>query len=326
MSAQPHPAYDAAQGGAAFFPQSEAGYLRLTGDDRSGFLQRQTTNDLRRLAPERALLTVLTSPTARILDVLYLLEEPEAIVGITLPGRSAATARFLKTRIFFMDKVTVQDASETVVQVDLLGPQAGELLSRLNVERIPTTGGVISAHLGPHELRILALDPAFGLGFRLIAPAAASGDLSSTLLERAAARLDPETYDLVRIETGLPAAGQELIEDFTPLETGLETAIADDKGCYTGQEIIARQITYDKVTQRLCGLRLESEVNTGERVWAEGRPAGRITSAAQSPRFGAIALAVLKRAHIEPGTAVKVGRDSETAVPAVVSPLPFHEV
>jgi folate-binding protein YgfZ len=102
----------------------------------------------------------------------------------------------------------------------------------------------------------------------------------------------------MRVEAGLPAAGAELSEDYTPLEAGLAAAISSTKGCYTGQEVLARQITYDKVTQHLCGLRLTRRAQPGGRVWApDGSPVGRVTSAATSPRFGEIALAVVKRPH-----------------------------
>ena len=87
--------YEAAISQAAFYHQEHAGYLHIRGEDRQAFLQRQTTNDVRLLSPERAVTTVLTSATARILDVLTLVAEPEAIGAITLPGQAPETATFL---------------------------------------------------------------------------------------------------------------------------------------------------------------------------------------------------------------------------------------
>lgn len=96
------------------------------------------------------------------------------------------------------------------------------------------------------------------------------------------------------------------------------------KGCYTGQEVIARQVNFDKVTKQMVGLRLEEDLNSGKRVWSlENRqPAGNVTSFATSPRLGSIALAVLKRPFHEPGTQVVVG-EQEQGVGGVVVPLPF---
>jgi len=109
------------------------------------------------------------------------------------------------------------------------------------------------------------------------------------------------------------------------LNFDLLDAISLDKGCYTGQEVIARQITYDKVTKRLVGLRLDNPVEAGERVWADGKPSGKISSSVISPSFGPIALAYLKRPYHQPGSKVWVAKSSEQAgLPAVVTKLPFE--
>ena len=97
------------------------------------------------------------------------------------------------------------------------------------------------------------------------------------------------------------------------------------KGCYTGQEVIARHVNFDKVTKHMVGLRLEEDLNSGKRVWSlENRqPAGKVTSFVTSPRLGSIALAVLKRPFHEPGAQVVVG-EQEQGVRGVVMPLPFE--
>jgi folate-binding protein YgfZ len=126
------------------------------------------------------------------------------------------------------------------------------------------------------------------------------------------------------VENGLPAAESELTGDYTPLEMGLETAISNTKGCFTGQEVIARQLNYDKVTQHLVILRLQAHGEAGERAWVEGRPVGLLTSAVQSPRFGPLALAVIKRPYHQPGTGVIIGGDGKTGgTPAVVAESPL---
>jgi tRNA-modifying protein YgfZ len=131
--------------------------------------------------------------------------------------------------------------------------------------------------------------------------------------------LSDAEYEILRLEAGLPAAGHELTEEYTPLETGLEQLVSTSKGCYTGQEVLARQVNYDKVTRHLAGLRLKAEVPAGSSVTSEGKPAGIITSIAISPRLGPIALAVLRRPYHEPGTAVSVGE-----IKGTVEALPFN--
>jgi folate-binding protein YgfZ len=139
------------------------------------------------------------------------------------------------------------------------------------------------------------------------------------------APLQDQTYQILRVEAGIPAPRAELTEDYTPLETGLGWAVAEGKGCYTGQEVIARQLTYDKVTQHLVGLRLNRSAQPGKRVWAEGKPAGAVTSAVHSPRFGEIALAIIKRPHHQAGTLVHAGDTEAQSIPATVTSLPFSE-
>jgi folate-binding protein YgfZ len=327
------PGYRASLEGAAFYPVLEPGCLRISGRDRAAFLQRQTTNDVHLLAPGRALLSVLTDPTARILDVFMLLVETEpggdnggangaAIYALTLPGRGQQTAGFLRSRIFFNDQVTLEDQSQAFAQVELEGPQAQAALAGLGLEGAPEPGEVQAVPCSGSELKVIGRPGFTGTGYRLLAPAGIEEDLSLRLQELGAVQLSPEGYQARRIEAGLPSAEAELTSAYTPLETGLEAAVSSTKGCYTGQEVIARQITYDKITQRMVGLKLPAGIPAGARLWAEGRPAGEITSSVNSPRLGWIALAVIKRPYFEPGT--KVSLDQTGAEPAgVVSSLPF---
>lgn len=309
---------------ALFYPQGQAGCLRISGPDTVIFLQRQSTNDVRRLAPGRSVLTVLTSSTGRILDVLRLLQAGESLFALTLPGYAEQTARFLKSRIFFMDKVSLEDESPAWYQCDLEGEPAGTVLGGLGVEPPGPdevwSGEATGLPAGP--LTAIGQAGIAGSGWRLLVPAAAGPALEAALVAAGAQRLDDATYTRLRIEAGHPAAGAELTEAHTPLEVGLGAAVSENKGCYTGQEVIARQLTYDKVTQHLAGLRLGAPAAVGDPVTAEGRTVGKVTSYVVSPMYGPIALAVLKRPYHTPGQVVVVG-PPETPHPATVCALPF---
>ena len=162
-----------------------------------------------------------------------------------------------------------------------------------------------------------------GLGYRLTCQSSQAPALLAALDHAGAVRLSYETFDLLRIEAGVPAGGQELTDEYTPLEAGLGWAVSASKGCYTGQEVIARQITYDKVTRHLAGLRLNHPVQAREEVFSaeEERQVGTITSAGISPRLGPIALAILRRPYDQPGTQVTLGINNGLA--ATVVSLPF---
>jgi folate-binding protein YgfZ len=318
--------YQAAVENAAFYRHPEAGYLRIIGPDQANFLQRQTTNDINLLVPGHSLVTVLTSATGRILDVLRLLAEPGgAICAIPLPGQAASTANFLKSRIFFMDKVSIVDASNEFVQIELVGPQMPDLLDRIGCQVMPQLDEVLPVEVGGVQINLIRQPDWAGMGFCLLLPVETSQGVITTLLSTGVVQITPEIYEILRVEASLPGAGTELTSDYTPLETGLSAAIAENKGCYTGQEVLARQMNYDKVTQHLVGLRLQVLAQTGERIFAEGRSIGTITSCVDSPRFGPIALAIIKRPYHQPGTHVTVGNGDGEKPPqsALVIAPPF---
>lgn len=317
--------YTASLEGAAYYPLPEPGFLRIRGKDRTAFLQRQTTNDVRLLEPGFALLTVLTDPAARILNVFTLLLDPgedEAIGVVTLPGQAAQAARFLKSRIFFNDQVSLEDRSADSLQLELEGPQAASVLAGLGGLEPPAPGQVSRVDFEGDLLSVIGPGAFPGFGYRLLGARKIETRLLARLQALGAEPLSPEAYLARRVEAGIPAPKAELREAFTPLETGLEQAVSSTKGCYTGQEVLARQITYDKVTQRLTGLKLEAEVVPGQRLWAEGRPAGELTSSANSPRFGRIGLAVVKRPFFAPDTRLFLDQTGTEPAGTVV-PLPF---
>lgn len=230
------------------------------------------------------MLTVLVSPTARILDVLRVVQQGDAILVLTLPWHGSATLSYLQRRIFFMDKVSLTDASPKVCQFDLEGPQAEQALGRLGFDTTPGIDEVALMDFNGKPLRAIGQRGLAGAGFRLLADAPSQAELKA----------------------GLPAAGAELSEEYTPLQVGMEHAVSGSKGCYPRQEVIARQVTYDKVTRHLVGLKLEQPVTAGTPLLAEGTPVGVVTSAVVSPRFGAVALGVVKRPHHEAGTPLEV--------------------
>ncbi|MDH5508485.1 MAG: hypothetical protein OEZ02_14785 [Anaerolineae bacterium] len=320
ISPPPHD-YQAAIEGAVYYSLPDPGYLRVSGEDRVDFLQRQTTNDIKLLAAGTTLTSVLTSPNARILDVFQLFSEAETISVITLPGMGAKTAAFLQGKIFFMDKVTVEDASVEYVQLDLEGPQAAAVLQATGVAQPPKLGESLTGSLAAHPVRILGVP---GLtaerGYRLLAKVPDSAAITTALEQFGAVQLSAASCQILRVEAGKPAHAAEINEDHTPLETNLDAAISSNKGCYTGQEIIARQLTYDKVTKRLAQLRLEGLVNSGDPVTAAGKKAGSISSVVTSPRFGVVALAVLKRPFHETGTALSVTHNGQEIPGKVTTP------
>lgn len=309
--------------GAVYRTVTGSGPVYLGGPDRLDFLQRQTTNDLRELTPERALVTVLTSPVARIVDMLTVLQEPEQLALLAEPGRAAAVAAFLRGKVFFMDQVTITDGTGAASEIRLDGAGAASTLSAVGVEAPPGVGGVCEALMGDAAVRVVGVKGLTSAGYRLLVPSESLATVAERLDAAGAVALPAEMYEVLRVEAGLPGVGAELTGDFTPLEVGLLDAVSLSKGCYTGQEVIARQINYDKVTRHLAGVELGGPAAPGSEVRAEGRPVGALTSVVESPAHGWIGLAVLKRPYHEPGTQVAI-RTGGPEVAAVVRALPFR--
>lgn len=294
-----------------FYSLPNPGLLRLSGEHRLSFLQRQTSNNLQALTAEMAVATVLTTPNARILDVLCVFLEGDGLLATCLSPLN--TSRFLGSRIFFMDRVNVADASADFAQVELFGPQVAVGLQALGFPPLPA-GKTASQD----NVRLLALEGIGGTAYRLIVKSAAAPEIAGALTEAGGVAVNADSYHVLRVEAGLPAAGSELSDAYTPLEVNLQGAVSTTKGCYTGQEVLTRQLSQDKVTRHLVGLKLQVAASPGSAVLLQGRPVGEITSAAESPRFGPIALAVLRRPAHEPGTTVSVEER-----PATVVALPF---
>ena len=257
------------------------------------FLQRMTTANVAALRPGQAALAVLTSPVARIEFVFTVLCRDEELWLLPAPGQADALASKLRSQIFFMDKVKVANASQSLRRLRVMGEKAATLLQTMGIPSPATDDTLESAE----TVTVLRQERYEVPGYELIVAGENADDLRTRLLEAGAIlSTDRETHENRRIELGRAAVGAELTGDYTPLEAGLAWAVSDNKGCYTGQEIIARQITYDKVTKTLVGLRSDVPLLVGENVTADGRSVGVVTSSGYSPALGGpLALAVVKR-------------------------------
>lgn len=295
--------YRALASGAALQLRPQFGILLLGERDRADFLQRMTTNDIVRLQPGQAALTVLTSPVARIDAVFSVLGRQDDLMLLTAAGQADSLRQRLQSQIFFMDKVTVSDESGNLGRLRLLGPAAGELLQAAGLPQ-PASDDHFLEDDGSVVLRQERYDVP---GYEIIASVNAMDALQARLTDAGAVPLaGADSYEARRIELGRPRPGKELTDAFSPLETGMAWVCAEDKGCYTGQEIIARQLTYDKVTRTLVRLRSELPLSEGAAVSFDGRAVGSVTSSAVSPTAGPVALGVLKRPHNTDGVEVSV--------------------
>lgn len=288
--------YGALRQGAALQRRPDAGVLRLRDVDRVDFLQRMTTNNIQALSAGQSCVTVLTSPTAKIVQVFTVVARADDLLLLPARGETAALLRHLRGQIFFMDKVQVEDLSGEYSRMRLLGPQALTVLAATGMQKQSLAEGDWQEHGG---LLAVAQRQHDVPGFELLVPAGKESEIVERLAAvHTAVLVDDAAYQARRIELGRPLPGAELVGEYNPLEAGLGWACAENKGCYTGQEIIARQVTYDKVTRSLVGVTGEALPEPGTPLQAEGREVGKITSVAFSPALGApVGLAIVKRLY-----------------------------
>jgi aminomethyltransferase len=306
---------------AVIADERAAGRIFMHGRDRAALLHRLSTNDIERLKPGEGALTALTTPIGRIIDLLTVHALDDALLIVTSPDQGPPVFKHLRHNIFFNDQVTLEAGGRTHAQLAMYGPQATRLIAELTgaVINLPLHG-ITTAAIAGVNLLVARRKPIGGDSFTLYIPSNGYDAVYSTLLAAGASPIDGSTLDVLRIEQGYGAFGRELSEEYIPLETGLLDAVSFSKGCYVGQEIIARMESRGRLAKRLCGLRLTQPVTSPAKLLCNGKDAGDLTSAAVSPRFGPIALAYVRTVYAEPGTVVGV---EGTGATGRVVELPF---
>ncbi len=314
--------------GAGLFTLDSRAVLEVTGGDRVRWLEGQVSNAVGALdpgGPRAGCLALLLTPQARIVSDLYVLARPECF---WLDCDRAATSPVLErlAKMVLADAVRLEDRSAAVARFAREGPRAPEILAEVRAEAMELPrDGAAPARIGDVELHVAAFGWSGEPAYQLFVPRAAGARVADALREagrgRGLEQADQAVLEILRVEAGIPRFGHELDEDALPAETGLlERAVSFTKGCYTGQEIVARMHTRAQVKHQLVGLRLDGDATPepGTDVEADGRRVGEVTSAARSAQAGAIALAFVTRPHDVPGTVVSVG-----ALQARVAKLPL---
>lgn len=318
--------YNAANSGAAWRQMSHFGRFVFRGKDAAALLHHLTTADVKKLKPGEVTDAALITSKGRLLDVLTIFrQEDGAFLVVTSPNRREILAPHARKFILYKQEVEIEDVTEDGALLGVFGPDAARVLAELGapIEDDFSTGEVKTFHWKNAVFHI-AKSARLPLGGFFL-----WGDDRETLEKSAhgsdAPFCDNETYNVLRIESGVPVAGLEIAESFNPWEAGLESAISLAKGCYNGQEIVARLNTYQKVKRGLRGLRLSDALPSGANyvLKSGARDAGIVTSFALSPRYGNIALAYV-RGDFADGETLQVQSESGAAIcDATVSALPF---
>lgn len=284
-----------------------AAVVDVVGDDRVSFLQGQLTQDVGLLAPGQVLPAAGLTPKGKLIFIARLVALTDRL-RLLLPAISRERVLEHLRKYAAFQKVAVTDRSDDILRIGVCGP-AGASLSRLS------TGGAL---LLPGESEFSA---------EVLAPAGDRDRIEEWLGAAGSILISEETAEILRVEAGRPRFGQDADETNLADEVGLGLAISTTKGCYVGQEIVARMRTYGRVNRRLVGFRFPDgllpagsvlkrpeEVETGKIEW------GRVTSAILSPVFGPIGLGYAFRDVLVAGRLVSAQAPLRAAV---VAELPF---
>ena len=286
------------------------GCLKATGEDALDLLNRLSTNRVDHLEPGHWAPTVLTTDRGRIVDLLCVVQTGECVYLLTSPGQQQPVIEWLD-KYTIMEDLEVNDVSDSTAIIALtgdgnvaaLGLEAEEpdyLPGRQYPAPTANVGGwdaiAVSRPLGELPCRLL------------IAPAEGATALVAALAETGAAIADDDAWETLRVQSGAPAYGAEMGEPYNPLEAGLIGAIDFTKGCYIGQEVIARLDSYHRVQKYMAVLRFSegSEATVGASLAHEGRTAGEVTSLYRTPGGELRGLGYVRTAAAEPGQTLEL--------------------
>jgi folate-binding protein YgfZ len=305
--------YRALREEAGYLDRSERGKLLAKGPDAVDFVESQLTNDIEGLGQNEGCYAALLNRKGHMQADMRVLHLSTGEIWLDLESIAAPAALRHLSMYKVGREVEIEDVSGDWAIASLIGPAAAEAagtapLAPEHAQRYYERDGV--------EILAVATD----LGLDLITRSDQSENLWALLADSVAVEVSEEAAEILRVESGRPRFGREMDTSTIPQEAGInERAIDFEKGCYIGQETVARLHYKGKPNRHLRGLRLGSPATAGEAIRLGDRELGEIGTACVSPSHGPIALAIIRR-EAGPGDTVTVG---EAGTPAEVVELPF---
>lgn len=304
--------------------------FHVAGPDRAKFLHNLTTQDTKRLPVGEGREAFVTSPQGKTLGYVTLLAaDDHLILRSDREGWAPLPPHLGKYGVF--DDVTLDDVSETTFELHLAGPAVGTLLEAAGLGALPAVElGHRAADVVGVPVRLVRETLVPGGGATLIGPVEGRAAVEEAIRTAAGpgglAELDAAEFDRQRIEQGIPVAGRDVTPDNLPQEVARDDrTINFVKGCYLGQETVARIDALGHVNRLLRGLMVSGQEPPapGTPLEADGKVVGAITSAAVAPdRGGVVALGYVRTSHSRAGTVVRVGGDRPADATVTDLPMP----
>lgn len=310
------------------------GRFCLAGNDRVRLLHGQVTQDIQALPPFQGAYAAFVTSKGKMQADAFVYALPDELLVDVEPGRTAVLLERLAHYIV-ADDVLCIDVAPLYGLLSVQGPSAPRVVERLALAPALPSRPLQVVHVQDPVLGdvYLARNARAGTeGFDIFVPTGSGPMLLDKLV--AAAREEGgclagwSALELARIEAGIPRFGADMDEATLPPEAGIEArAVSYSKGCYIGQEVIARIRTYGQVAKALRGLRLDPGIplpSPGDRLWKDGKDVGHLTSVTRSERAGgAVALGYVRREYNATGTRLRV-RGAQGESDAEIVALPFQ--
>jgi folate-binding protein YgfZ len=298
--------------GAGFLDRSERGKVRIAGAEAAEYLQGQLTNEVEGLEPGQGAYAALLDRKGHVQADMRVLRLGGGEIWLDLePEATEPALKHLRTYSIGRE-LEITDVTGEWAITSLIGPAAPGIAG---VEGLSTEHAQRDRDWGGVEVLAVATD----LGLDLVTRAEQAEALSDRLVASGAEPVSAEAAEILRIESGRPRFGIDFGPEHMPAEAGIvERAVSFEKGCYIGQEPVARLHYRGRPNRRLVGLRLGAAASPGAELTLGDREVGRLGSFCLSPASGAVGLAILRR-EAEIGDSISVGED----VDAEVAELPF---
>lgn len=325
----PDQEYEAAHDGVGLAHRSRRALLRVGGSDRCKFLQGLLTSDVTKLVPGDGQAALFLDTKGHVRGILDLWAEEDAIVVGCDVGFVESALPDLAKYVLAAD-VSIEDRHGLETVIGVHGAGSDDALTRAGID-LPgdSPRAHVTARIADTDVR-LARTPDLGtVGVEVHVPTGAVNDVWAAL-EEAARDFAPvyvgwNVAEILRVEAGVAGFGREISGDEFPQEVCLDEAVDYEKGCYLGQETVARIHYRGRVNRLLSGLRAGAPLTSGAKLISSDKEVGRVTSAVVSPRFGPIALGYVRREESEAGAALEVRADGADLGTARVVSLPFDD-
>lgn len=272
--------------------------LTLTGEDRGSFIHNISSNDIKSLKPGQGCESLILTPKGKIQFPIAVLAGQDRLDILVDDSLAAPLKIFLESSLI-MEDVSIKDEGHSHAFFHLAGPKLNDLMTATALVFPPETE---LSWVEADEIVTIRRHRSLETGVDVRVPAGAADDWFQKFLNAAhplgGGPVGAIAQDILRIEASIPKFGADYTTDHFPQEAALEgRAVSFTKGCYTGQEVVARIKTYGGVNRRLVGLVIEgAPAAPGDKLFKDQEESGRVTSAARSLKFSkSVALAMLSK-------------------------------